>query len=222
MKAKPQEWTTEQLDYLKEIAHGKSYKDIATLLNEKFKTTRTIKGVGSKMKVLHIKNGIDARFQKQHNPFNKGVPMTSWMTPEKMERIKSTQFQKGGSGQKRVRDRKPGDERLSKGGYIELRLDKPKQTWNYDGHTASRCWELKHVLIWEKYHNQKVPKGYAVIFADGNNRNFDIDNLILVSRNELLQLNQNKLIIKGYAELTKTGINIAKLIIAKNERKKKK
>ena len=221
MKLEAQKWTIEQLDYLREIAHGKSYKEIATLLNEKFNTNRTDKGVGSKMKVLHIKNGIDARFQKNHDPFNKGVPMASWMSPETMERIKATQFKSDGTGQIRSHDRKPGEERIAKGGYIEVRLDKPKQVWKYDTHTSSRCWEFKHVLIWEKYHNQKVPKGHVVIFADGNNRNFDIENLILVSRAELVKLNQNHLYFKGYADLTKTGLNIVKLNAIKNKRRRK-
>ena len=221
MKAKPQEWSTEQLDYLKEIAHGKSYKEITRLLNEKFGTTRTDKGVGSKMKVLHIYNGIDGKFQNNHDPFNKGVPMASWMSLESMERIKVTQFKSDGTGQVRGRDRKPGDERISKDGYIEVRLYHRKKVWTYDGHVASRCWEFKHVLIWEKYYNQEVPKGYVVIFADGNNRNFNIDNLVLVSRYELLLINQNHLYFKGNSELTKTGVNIAKLIITKNKRRRK-
>ena len=222
MKAKPQEWTTEQLDYLKEITYGKPYKIITNMLNDKFGTNRSEKSVSSKIKVLHLKNGIDARFQKNHDPFNKGIPMASWMSPENIERIKKTQFKSDNTGQVRGRDRKPGDERISKNGYIEVRLDHRKKVWTYDGHVASRCWEFKHVLIWEKYHKQKVPKGHVVIFADGNNRNFNIDNLVLVSRYELLKLNQNKLIFKGNTELTKTGVNIAKLIIARNERKKKK
>ena len=222
MKAKPQAWSNEEVEYLKLITPGNSYKEITRMMNEKFGTTRTEKGVSSTIKRFELKNGIDARFQKNHDSFNKGVPMASWMSPESMERIKATQFQRGGKGQKRGRDRKPGEERVSKGGYIEVRLDHHKRVWNYDnGHVASRWWEFKHVLIWEEHHKQKVPDGHVVIFTDGNNRNFDIDNLILVSRNELLKLNQNKLIFKGNTELTKTGINIAKLMIAKNKRRNK-
>jgi hypothetical protein len=43
-------------------------------------------------------------------------------------------------------------------------------------------WRPKHHLVWESHHGQPIPKGHAVIFGDGNNRNFDPDNLILVSR----------------------------------------
>ena len=51
------------------------------------------------------------------------------------------------------------------------------------------------------------------IFADGNKENFDIKNLLLVSRKELAVLNKNKL-IKNDAELTNIGVTIAKVKIA--------
>lgn len=41
-------------------------------------------------------------------------------------------------------------------------------------------WMRKQRYIYEKY-NGKIPKGYHVIFADGNNRNFDPLNLVAVS-----------------------------------------
>ena len=221
MKAKPQAWTKEQLDYLREITPGTPFKDVTRLLNERFKINRSYKSVETKAKVLGLKNGIDGKFQKNHDPFNKGVPMASWMSPESMERIKATQFKSDKTGQIRGRDRTPGEERINKDGYIEVRLDKPKKTWKYEKSTTYNYWEFKHILIWEKHHNQKVPKGYKVIFADGDKRNFDIDNLVLVSNTELLKLNQNHLYFKGNAELTKTGLNIVKLNILKNKRRTK-
>lgn len=222
MKAKPHKWSTDELDYLREITPGNPYKTISKMLNEKFNINLSDKAVGSKIKVLNLKNGIDGRFQKNNSPFNKGVPMASWMTPEMMKRVKATQFKADGTGQVRARDRKPGTERISADGYVEVRLEKAKQVWNYGDKISSRCWEMKHVLLWEKYHNKKVPEGHVVIFADGNNRNFDEDNLLLVSRGELLKMNQHHLIVKNYGELTKTGLNVAKLILAKNEVKKKR
>jgi len=75
-------------------------------------------------------------------------------------------------------------------------------------------------VIYEK-HFGKVPENYVVIFADGNNRNFDIDNLLLVTKNELLIMNKHKLIANNI-EITKTGHNLAKVISKigeiKNER----
>lgn len=42
-------------------------------------------------------------------------------------------------------------------------------------------WRAKHLLIWEAAHGP-VPDGHLVMFADGDPRNFCLDNLILVSR----------------------------------------
>ena len=56
-----------------------------------------------------------------------------------------------------------------------------------------------------------IPKGHKVIFADGNNRNFDLDNLVLVSNAEELIMNKRKL-MKEDASLTKTGALIAKVL----------
>ena len=58
--------------------------------------------------------------------------------------------------------------------------------------------------------------GHKVIFADGNKRNFDIDNLILVSDSEALIMNANKLRYEN-KELTKTGALIAKVIDKTNK-----
>lgn len=60
--------------------------------------------------------------------------------------------------------------------------------------------------------------GHKVIFADGNKRNFNINNLILVSNSEALIMNTNKLIYED-AELTKTGSLIAKVIDKTNKLK---
>ena len=45
-------------------------------------------------------------------------------------------------------------------------------------HTGEH-WQSKHSLLWEQHHGRKVPKGHIVMFADGDRRNFDINNLML-------------------------------------------
>lgn len=68
----------------------------------------------------------------------------------------------------------------------------------------------KHRYIWQQ-HNGEIPAGHIVIFADGNNRNFDLDNLVLISRRTSLAMSKNKLFTND-AEATKTGVLIGKLI----------
>ena len=74
------------------------------------------------------------------------------------------------------------------------------------------------MLVWER-ENGPVPKGHVVIFGDRNRRNFEINNLILVSRKQLVRLNQNNL-IQNDAELTKTGVIVADIYGKLGERKK--
>ncbi|MCF0149504.1 MAG: HNH endonuclease [Clostridium sp.] len=58
------------------------------------------------------------------------------------------------------------------------------------------------------------------MFADGNKLNLNIENLILVTRNQLLIMNKRKL-RKDSIELTKVGLNIAKVYERIGERRKK-
>lgn len=83
--------------------------------------------------------------------------------------------------------------------------------------TKEKKWEYKHRYIYQKYKGE-IPPGYLIIFADKNNRNFEIDNLILISRKQAMILNKFKL-ISDDAELTKFGVNVANLIIKIGERK---
>ena len=102
--------------------------------------------------------------------------------------------------------REVGEER-TKDGYIEIKVAEPNK------------WELKHRVIYKK-HFGEIPKGYNIMFADKNKRNFNIDNLILVSKGEDLIMNNNKL-ISSNQELTKSGLLIAKVISKRAELKRR-
>ena len=79
-------------------------------------------------------------------------------------------------------------------------------------------WEFKHRLVY-KQHYGEIPDGYMINFADGNHLNFEPDNLILVSRGENIILNKNKLRFND-KDLTKTGLTLSKLMIARGRRTK--
>jgi hypothetical protein len=81
-------------------------------------------------------------------------------------------------------------------------------------------WKVKKTIIWEAA-NGPIPKGYVVIFADRNKSNFDLDNLLLVSRKELMIMNRKSLIFPDQ-DLTKTGKAIAGLHMAINSKIKKR
>lgn len=77
--------------------------------------------------------------------------------------------------------------------------------------------ELKQQLIWEKHYGP-IPKGHVVIFADRDKRNFNLDNLVLVSQRQLLVMNRNNL-IKNNSDVTKTGLVLADLMIKISDKK---
>lgn len=109
---------------------------------------------------------------------------------------------------------------------IKTRYKKGSKPWQYKPIGSERAcrgvvdikiaepntWKSKHTLIWENEHG-KVPKGYVVIFADSDKNNFNIDNLLLVKRNELLIMNAKGYITKD-TELTKVGKAVAGLNIS--------
>jgi len=81
-------------------------------------------------------------------------------------------------------------ERVGKDGYIEMSVPERNP---YTGFPTR--YKHKHVWIWEQAHGPR-PKGKAVIFKDGNIRNFEPENLLLVSRAELLAMN-----LHGYKDM---------------------
>ena len=192
---KPQHrWTDEEKEYLASIVKGKTYKELLALMNEKFDYEFSSQQIESALRRYNLKTGNTGHFKKYQEPWTKGLK--GYMGANK------TSFKKGTIPP----NYKPvGTERFAKDGYIEVKVKDPN------------VWELKHRYIYEKHHSE-IPKGYNVIFADKDITNFDIDNLILVSKAEMLILNKNKLIFED-KELTKTGVNIVKLI---NKTKNKK
>ena len=181
-------WSDEEKQYLAEITPGRGYKEIQSMMSCKFGfdyTYHQIKGAITRNK---LNTGRTGRFEKGHATWNKGT--------KGLTKANVTSFKKG----QKPHNYKPlGSERITKDGYCEIKVS-----------DTGRRWRPKHVLIYEKHHG-KVPKGSAVIFLDGDKRNFDIDNLYLVTRSQLAMLNKNSLIQKD-ADLTKTAINVVGLM----------
>lgn len=115
----------------------------------------------------------DSRFKKGVAPANKGKKWSEFMTKEGMRNSRKTTFQKGHPS---INRREVGSERLSKDGYIEVKIAEPNK------------WALGHRLIYELFYGQ-IPKGMNVEFKDRNRQNIDPDNLILRTRGENMKLN---------------------------------
>jgi len=113
--------------------------------------------------------GVKARFTKGHKPANLGQKMSK----EMYDKIKPTMFKKG---QDVHNEKYDGYERITKDGYVEVRIRKGK-------------FKLKNRLIYEQHHKVKLHTDDVIIFADHNKLNFEINNLIKITRTELMMSN---------------------------------
>ena len=191
-------YTDEMIEFLKEVTPQKTYKEITELFNNKFNldtTVETMKGLLSRKK---IHTGTLGRFKKGSIPWNKGK--------KGYVGANRTSFKKG---HKPKNWRTVGSERIDTEGYTLIKIAEPRK------------WALKHRIIWEEHYKKKIPRGSVIIFADSDKSNLSIENLICVTRNELKVLNKCGL-IKNDVELTKTGLNIAKIRIKLAELRKEK
>lgn len=100
-----------------------------------------------------------------------------------------------------------GYEYINSSGFTMMKLDNPTR------------WVHKHRYLYEQQFGE-IPKGKVLIFLDGNKQNLNLDNLHCITRKQLMKMNQNNLFYSD-PELTKTGIEVAKLMLKVNEVKRK-
>lgn len=221
--------TDAEIAYLKEIAPGHYVVEITKMLNEKFGKNFTeiqIKQVKTNMKIISGMQykGIpvekrpslftpeqDAYFREivtgntsakivelMNEKFNLNLTVPQVQTYKQNHGLKNGVDCRFGKGHKPFNFMPVGSETVKGDGFIYVKIGTPRR------------WKQKHILIWEAANGPK-PKGHKIIFADGNKRNFNLDNLILVSDAELLCLNRKKLIFNN-PEATKAGVLVARLL----------
>lgn len=191
-------YSEENVKFLIENVKGISHKELTKRFNEKFNTNLSESAIANMKRKLNLTNDMNTKFKKGQTSWNKGRKMS----PEQYEKCKKTMFQKGNLSNVRP----TGDERIDIDGYTYIKVKQPNK------------WVLKHRWLYEKEKGE-IPKGYNLIFADGNKQNLDLDNLILVSNSELFIMNQKGL-YKQDKELTKSGAMVAKVLDKVNKRKR--
>lgn len=179
---------------------GVGPKSMAELLNKTFKTNYTKNQIHGYYRTKKLNSGLNGRIKKGDIPWNKGLKGVA-------KGGLGTRFKKGHLPKNR---REIGEERVgSADGYIYIKIQ--------DGE-GQKNWKTKHSMIWEEA-NGPVPEGHVVIFGDRDKMNFNLDNLILVSREQLLILNRQNL-IKEDTEITKTGVIIADIYSKINKKRR--
>lgn len=168
-------FTAGQAQFIRGQYKGRSMAEMTALFNRRFGTGMTVKQIRTFVHNRGIKSGRTGHFPRGHRPWNAG---TKGLTgPNK------TSFKKGNAPP----NRKPiGAERIgSKEGFILMKVPEPDP---YTGFPTR--YKHKHVYLWEQAHGP-VPEGMVVAFVDGDKTRCDLDNLMLISRAELLNLNRH-------------------------------
>lgn len=190
-------YTDEMKQFILDNYKGRYNQELADLFNQKFNTNITSRTIKSYKANNKLNSGLTGKFRKGQTPHNKGKKMPK----EVYEKVKHTMFAKGNVP---PNHRPVGSERISKDGYIEVKVAEPNK------------WRLKQRVVYEEAKG-KIPEGCTIIFLDGNKQNCNIDNLRCITRSELLYLNCNGL--NNSNEITETGILMARLDITKNKKK---
>ena len=189
----PKLFTDEQEAFLVENYHGISNKELHELLTEKYGSVATL---------------VQVKSFKQRHRLDSGLKGTEGIAPPNKGKRCPGQRNRGNYQKGHVPASKVavGTTRVNAEGYAEKKVADPDK------------WRPMHLIEWESY-NGGVPKDCVVVFKDQDRSNYRIENLEMITRAQLLQMNRHGL-FHDDAELTATGISIAKLIDKAHRRQK--
>lgn len=184
------EYSSKEIEWLFQKGDGKTHKEVYEEYCNKFKR-EDVDLIHFKRlrKRLGIKASGDGRFKKGSIPVNKGTKGIYNVGGNR------TSFKKG---HKTHNYRPVGSERITKDGYIKVKVADPN------------VWKLKHRLVYEEHHGP-IPEGMYVAFLDQNPQNLEISNLILITKKESVRLNTNHYLQKRDGRINLAYIGLVKL-----------
>jgi len=173
--------------------------DVTTELNKEFGTNFKVKQLIAYVANHNIESGRRGYFSANNEPWNKGLKGKGICKPN------SGSFKPGNMPATTL---PLYSERLSKDDIIEIKVPCESGTQ----------YVPKQRYIYEQTHGE-IPEGYVVSFLDGNRQNFDPENLIAISRSELLAMCRNQY-RKQPDELKPTVLALSKLQAGISAKKK--
>jgi len=197
-------------EFVRDNSEGVLCEDMARMVNERFGTSYDQDQIRAFRRRNHIKSGVSTRFKKGQESRTKGKTLEEICKndPEKLARVRSTQFKKG---QKANNELPLGTVVVNTEGYKVRKKSMTGELWDR--------WEFLHRAIWEE-HNGPIPPGMIVSFRDNDRLNCNIDNLMLITKGEHAALTRF-----GYRssdpDLTDAGLNVIRLRNAVKEKRKK-
>lgn len=199
-------FTKEQAAFVRRAYRKLTLEEVAEALNAKFSTNFTPMQIRSFTRNHKVLSGRTGCFEKGLIPWNYGTKGMGFTGRNR------TTFKKGN----RPHNTKwVGHERIDSEGYTYVSVPERNPHTGYP-----RRYRLKHNVIWEKT-NGPLPKGCAIIFRDGDKRNFRDKNLACVTRAELLNLNRNEY-SKASPQIKPSVFAVSKLEVRMRELSRKR
>lgn len=197
--------TDQQVEIIIREYLNKPVKRIADEIGSNHGTImRKLKSLGLEIpKEIIEKRKQAGLFKKGSIPFNKGKKMTEYLSEEAIKISSKTRFKKG---QKPKQTKKSFEESLRNEMGLQYYYIKPP---------GGNMMVPKHRWLWENEKKTKIPKGYNIVFKDGNTLNCVIENLECISNKELMERNT----IHQYPAEIKRTLHLTKKIKDKIKRK---
>lgn len=174
-------------DFIDSHYKGVSIRKMVELLYEATGTKVGSTIIGYYYKKKGYKSGVEGKFQKGYEG----------LSEETKAKIKATQFKDGHISANAL---PIGTITETRDGYRYIKTD--------------RGWEREHNLVWEKAYG-KIPEGYYILHLDRNGLNNNLDNLVLMNKQENLSM-------LGIGLTYDPDINKAILLTARIKQKVKK
>lgn len=197
-------WTDDKKEWFRAYVPGHSVSEIRDAFNEEFGIVLTTSQIKNAKTSLGVRSTtVGGRFNRGHVPANKGKKWDEFMSPEGQAASRRTCFKKGEIHGPEGHIKPVGYERVSKDGYIEVKVSGGLQR------KANCNYRPKHHIIYEE-HNGPIPPHTQIVFADRDKRNFDPDNLVAVDRSIWATISSKGLIYCDRESL-EACINLANL-----------
>lgn len=211
-------YTDEQIEFIKNTYKGITHEELTKRFNKKFNIKRTVIQIKNVCAVRNFLDNRDIRYtEEQIKWLRDNVNGKRWteitaLFNERFSKNKTKNQLMIYCSSIGIHSGIPFGQSNAEDGSVYIRSNK------YSLIKVNGSWENKGRYEWKK-HFGIIPKGKIIIFADGNCKNFSKDNLLAVTRAELITLNRKNMLFMD-PELTKAGVLIAKLLLKIKERQK--
>ena len=178
VRCPPRFWTSERVEWFRAFVPGHTEPEISAEHERLFGAPLSEGQIGNAKTKLGVRSGTHGgRFEKGQTPHNKGKTWAEYVSPEGQARSRATCFRKGEvRGAALKREQPVGSERVSKDGYVEVKVSEGLQS-------RPNCnFRPKHHIVWEQANGYPVPPHTMIVFADHDKQNFDPPNLVAVPR----------------------------------------